>query len=126
MLFAGYILVFFFFLLFHTTTITKSIMLRQASKLFTSVVSKNKSASGTALMRSEQQHRKQDRSVYSFMSKDKKVVTLVHGDGIGPEICHSAVGVVLASGAPVEFEQFSLPPINSPSDPLLPLDLVSR
>lgn len=76
-------------------------------------------------MRSEQQHRKQDRSVYSFMSRDKKVVTLVPGDGIGPEICHSAVGVVQASGAPVEFEQFALPPINSPNDPLLPLDLVS-
>lgn len=34
------------------------------------------------------------------------MVTLVPGDGIGPEVTASAIGIIQAVGAPVEFERF--------------------
>lgn len=36
----------------------------------------------------------------------KRVVTLIPGDGIGPEITASTLGILQAAGAPVEFERF--------------------
>lgn len=36
----------------------------------------------------------------------KRVVSLIPGDGIGPEITASTIGILQAAGAPVEFERF--------------------
>lgn len=36
----------------------------------------------------------------------KRVVTLIPGDGIGPEITASTLGVLQAAGAPIEFDRF--------------------
>jgi len=38
----------------------------------------------------------------------KRVVTLIPGDGIGPEITASTLGILQAAGAPVEFERFDV------------------
>eukprot|EP01125_Pyxidicula_operculata_P021338 TRINITY_DN8165_c0_g1_i1.p1 TRINITY_DN8165_c0_g1~~TRINITY_DN8165_c0_g1_i1.p1 ORF type:complete len:354 (+),score=84.75 TRINITY_DN8165_c0_g1_i1:54-1115(+) len=35
-----------------------------------------------------------------------KIVTVIPGDGVGPEICDSAIGIIQASGAPVSFDIF--------------------
>jgi hypothetical protein len=60
------------------------------------------------------------------VSKDRKVVTVLRGDGIGPEICNAAIGVVQAAQAPVEFETFTLPPMIRTYDPLIPSDVLAR
>jgi hypothetical protein len=52
----------------------------------------------------------QRRQVHAYTSVGKRVVTLIPGDGIGPEITASVVGIIQASGAPVEFERFDLNP----------------
>lgn len=52
----------------------------------------------------------QQRKVHAYTSVGKRVVTLIPGDGIGPEITSSVVGIIQASGAPVEFERFDLNP----------------
>jgi len=36
----------------------------------------------------------------------EKIVTLIPGDGVGPELSESAIGVLQASGAPVNFEVY--------------------
>jgi len=60
------------------------------------------------------------------MSKHRKVVTVLTGDGIGPEICTAAIGVLQAAQAPVEFETFTLPPIIRVHDPLIPIEVLAR
>jgi isocitrate dehydrogenase (NAD+) len=59
------------------------------------------------------------------MSKHRKVVTVLTGDGIGPEICTAAIGVLQAAQAPVEFETFTLPPIIRVHDPLIPIEVLA-
>lgn len=58
-----------------------------------------------------QQVQRQKRNVHAYTSVGKRVVTLIPGDGIGPEITSSVVGIIQASGAPVEFERFDLDPV---------------
>ena len=43
---------------------------------------------------------------FHYSSGGKTVVTVVPGDGIGPEVTASAIGIMQAVGAPVEFERF--------------------
>jgi hypothetical protein len=66
------------------------------------------------------------RKVHSGMSKNRKVVTVLTGDGIGPELCTAAIGVLQASQAPVEFETFTLPPMIRIHDPLIPTEVLAR
>ena len=39
------------------------------------------------------------------MSREKKLVTLIRGDGIGPEISDAVLSVLEAAGAPIRFEE---------------------
>ena len=50
----------------------------------------------------------QKRSVHAYTSVGKRTVTLIPGDGIGPEITQAVVGIIQASNAPVDFERFDL------------------
>lgn len=43
---------------------------------------------------------------FHYTSGGKTVVTVLPGDGIGPEVTASAIGIMQAVGAPVEFERF--------------------
>lgn len=52
-----------------------------------------------------QQAQQQRRSIQTKADR-KRVVTLIPGDGIGPEITASTLGILQAAGAPVEFERF--------------------
>jgi hypothetical protein len=63
----------------------------------------------------------QIRSVHAYTSFGKRTVTLIPGDGIGPEIASSVVGIIQASGAAVDFERFDL----SPQEPF-PQELLMR
>jgi len=66
------------------------------------------------------------RNIRSWQSVSKKWVTLITADGCGPEICDSAVGVIQASKAPIEFERFDKRRNNLPSADVeeLPVDLI--
>lgn len=50
----------------------------------------------------------------------KRVVSLIPGDGIGPEITASTLGILQAAGAPVEFERFDVIGDN------LPVEMLTR
>ena len=50
-------------------------------------------------------NKSQTRSLHTKGGR-KRVVTLIPGDGIGPEITASTLGILQAAGAPVEFERF--------------------
>jgi hypothetical protein len=63
----------------------------------------------------------QIRSVHAYTSVGKRTVTLIPGDGIGPEITSSVVGIIQAAQAPVDFERFDL----SPEEPF-PQSLLMR
>jgi isocitrate/isopropylmalate dehydrogenase len=39
-------------------------------------------------------------------TRQVRKVTLIPGDGIGPECCASVTGVFLAAGVPIEWERF--------------------
>ena len=52
------------------------------------------------------------------MAPQPRKVTLVPGDGVGPELCQHVKDVVKHTGAPVEFEEFwfsEVNPMNSAS-----------
>ena len=52
----------------------------------------------------------------------KKLVTLIPGDGVGPEVANAVVGILQAANAPVEFERFD----DLPHDKPFPPDLLVR
>ena len=45
--------------------------------------------------------------IQNLYKQSNKVVTLIEGDGIGPELMDSVVGVFAAAEAPVSWERFS-------------------
>eukprot|EP01120_Amphizonella_sp_Union-15-10_P010294 TRINITY_DN4102_c0_g1_i1.p1 TRINITY_DN4102_c0_g1~~TRINITY_DN4102_c0_g1_i1.p1 ORF type:complete len:374 (+),score=65.45 TRINITY_DN4102_c0_g1_i1:68-1189(+) len=58
----------------------------------------------------------------------KQVITLIPGDGVGPEICDSAVGILQAAGTPIEFERFDVPQLNESrfnQADILPTELIA-